>query len=98
MRDVVERLGAILGALLAVGAVVTGLWRTGRRLGAFLDDWFGEGRPGSERPGVMVRLASLETTVGKIDKELHPNGGGSLRDQVNQIAKATGAEESASPR
>jgi len=63
-------------------------WRVLRRTGHFLDDWQGE--PAHDglaaTPGVMARLKSLEVTVAGISAELHPNGGGSLRDVVSLTA------------
>lgn len=50
-----------------------------RNIREFLDDWHGE--PG--RPGVPERL-SVMSRLGRIEKELHPNGGSSLRDAVDQ--------------
>lgn len=54
-----------------------------RRFRDFLDDWGGEdARPGvPERLGVMARLD-------RIEHELHPNSGKSLRDQTNRLETA----------
>lgn len=54
--------------------------RTGRAVVDMHDDWKGEpARPGVRgRMGVMERLDSIE-------RELHPNGGSSLRDAVNRL-------------
>lgn len=53
-----------------------------RKVGAFMDAWAGEpARDGlPARPGVTDRLTAIE-------HELKPNGGDSLRDAVNGIAK-----------
>ncbi|MBI1757969.1 MAG: hypothetical protein HYR62_01855 [Actinobacteria bacterium] len=67
--------GSVGAAAVLFFATVT--WRRLRRLWLLLDDWHGEPpRPGvPARPGVMVRLASIEA-------ELYPNGGTSLKDLV----------------
>ena len=70
MRELLERIGTVVGILAAVGAVIAGVRRDGRRLWRLVrglmdlvDDWRGEPeRPGVPgRPGVMVRLGALET-------------------------------------
>jgi len=57
-------------------------------------DWFGqEGRPGFPAvPGVPQRLFDVEQVlmelrpiVERIEKEMHPNGGGSLRDKIQTL-------------
>lgn len=69
----------------------------------FFDDYFGEEeRPGiNARPGFSERMASIEKSLevgtekfntieyklDKIDYELRPNSGLSLRDAVNRIEK-----------
>jgi hypothetical protein len=54
----------------------------------FLHDW--EGEPEREgvaaRPGVMLRLRSVEDSLATVLTEVSPNGGGSLRDIVHQTA------------
>ena len=46
----------------------------------FREDWYGQpARPGRDpEPGVMERLR-------KIEKELHPNGGSTMRDAINRL-------------
>ncbi|MFC8466020.1 hypothetical protein [Streptomyces sp. NPDC057250] len=65
--------------------VVRGILRTIRRADQFMDDWYGEeprgGVPG--RPGVMQRVGEIEVRLDGVVHELHPNGGGSLRDAVD---------------
>ncbi|WP_433415008.1 hypothetical protein ACQP1V_36200 [Microtetraspora malaysiensis] len=78
-----------LATLAGGGTVVVTVIRFLKRLSDDLDDWRGEQeRPGvPERPGVMKRLASIETRQGTIEAQLHPNGGSSLRDAVNRTDK-----------
>jgi hypothetical protein len=93
-------------AVLAAGtAGLVYLTRPMRRLAAavadFLADWRGEpARDGvPARPGVMVRLAEIQETqadhglrLSKVERELSPDGGRSMRDRVEAVAVATGAE------
>ncbi|MDX2643460.1 hypothetical protein PV341_07705 [Streptomyces sp. PA03-1a] len=81
------------GALVALGAIVTGLWRGTaavvrffRRVTQFIDDYFGEeARPGvPARPGLMERMGGMEERLGAVYHEVFPNDGGSLRDAVDQ--------------
>jgi hypothetical protein len=74
-----------------------------KRVVHFFDDYFGEDeRPGvPARPGFSERMASIEKSLevgaekfstieyklDKIDYELRPNSGLSLRDAVNRIEK-----------
>ncbi|MFF9403830.1 hypothetical protein [Streptomyces sp. NPDC014744] len=67
-------------------------------LDEFGDDWNGvEARPGvPERPGVMARLDRIEqkgtersARLARIDHELHPNSGQSLRDAVDRVDART---------
>lgn len=94
-------LGNIVGTLLAFGATLGALWlmtrplrRTAKGFEQFLEDWHGvPERPGFDAiPGVPERLRKLERDaqalgdlVRKIDHELHPNSGGSMRDQVDKV-------------
>ncbi|MFD3978235.1 hypothetical protein ACFWR6_06580 [Streptomyces griseus] len=81
------------GAITVVAGVATVLWRLGRgmaqtwqRLDQFIEDWYGEeARPGvPARPGVLERVAGMELRLGRMEHELHPNAGGSLRDAVDE--------------
>lgn len=84
-------LDQVLTAIAVIGALAGGRWwgtrdsrRILQRFGDFMSDWHGvEGRPGVPgRPGVMVRLATLEDRSNAIERELHTNGGSTLRDDV----------------
>ncbi|WIV59061.1 hypothetical protein [Amycolatopsis nalaikhensis] len=75
-----------------------------RRLVHFADDWFGEperdGVPA--RPGVMERISAIETDgaatrddvrdlverVDRVEHELRPNSGASLRDAIDRVENA----------
>ncbi|WP_086778039.1 hypothetical protein [Streptomyces griseus] len=81
------------GAVTVVAGVVTVLWRLGRgvaatwqRLDQFIEDWYGEGpRPGvPARPGVLERVTGMELRLSRMEHELHPNDGGSLRDAIDE--------------
>jgi hypothetical protein len=57
---------AIIGALAAVGKAALYVFGVFRKLNTWLDDWAGEPpRPGfpNGRPGVLDRLASIETNA-----------------------------------
>lgn len=93
-------LGGIVTTFLAFGTTLGALWlmtrplrRTQRGFEQFLEDWNGiPERAGFDAiPGVPERLRTLERNaradralLERIDHELHPNSGGSLRDQVNK--------------
>jgi len=88
--DVFAAAGIIAGGLGLIGLTVKGgrhLWRLGRMLGEFLDDWFGTpARPGiEERPGVMARLARIEERQATVEHELTTNNGSSLKDAIQRV-------------
>lgn len=76
-------LADILTWSLALGALFAGVkWVVplGKKVGNFLDDVMGE----PARPGVPERLG-LMARVQRIEHELFPNSGKSLRDQTNRM-------------
>lgn len=81
--------GGAVSALAAVGAIawrgLRGVVHLGRRVNDFMDDWVGEeGRPGVPgRPGVMERVSAIEDRLERVEHELYPNSGESLRDAVD---------------
>jgi hypothetical protein len=64
------------------------LWRLVLGTTRFLEDWFGEPPRGglAATPGIMARVAALETLVVTIASETQPDGGSSMRDIVHRIA------------
>ncbi|NIL57091.1 hypothetical protein [Salinispora arenicola] len=85
-------------AIVAIGAAAQVLHKVvlgARRASRLVDDLLGEPpRPGllDGRPGLMARVVRIE---GRLDalEELRPNGGSSIKDQVDRIAHATGADK-----
>lgn len=93
--------GGIASLVLAVS---TGVWRVLRVLvrlvknvEQYMTDWYGEPeRPGvPHRPGVLVRLQRAEEgltgigdRLGRLEHEMQPNSGTSLRDAVDRVSEA----------
>ncbi|MEU6822789.1 hypothetical protein ABZ921_19355 [Streptomyces atriruber] len=86
------------GAAVAITGALALLWRATRsvrrvtsRFEDFVDDWQGtDARPGvPARPGVMTRLGAIEERLARVDHELHPNSGSSLRDAVDRVDERT---------
>jgi hypothetical protein len=71
---------ALCGALFAVGRLARWVWHTARKLGHLVDDLTGE----PERDGHPAR-PSLMARVGKLEAEMRPNGGSSIKDQLNRM-------------
>ncbi|WP_185095587.1 hypothetical protein [Streptomyces sp. CEV 2-1] len=87
--DAVLVWGGVASVVTAVGTVLwritRGVLHLSRRVEEFMDDWAGaEERPGVPgRPGVMARLGGFEDRMTRVEHELYPNSGGSLRDAVD---------------
>lgn len=82
-----------IAGLLVKGASVVRKWA--KRLELFFEDWAGEApRPGvPERPGVVVRLGRLETSVAEIQMQVNHNHGSSMRDDITAIKKKVTADD-----
>jgi hypothetical protein len=101
----------VLAALAAGGGVawraVRPFRHAAQQFEEFLDDWRGTpARPGvPERLGVMVRLDGIEgqtqvipeldRRVARMEHELRPNNGGSLRDVMDRVERNQGGSEAA---
>jgi hypothetical protein len=73
--------------------VVRGVIRTVRKWSRLADDLLGEeSRPGlpEGRPGLLERVGRIESKMAAVEavvlKELRPNGGSSIKDQVAKVA------------
>lgn len=78
-------IGAAAGAACAL---IAGAWKGIRGLSRFLargerflDDWNGT----EDRPGVIARLDANEARLERIEHELFPNSGKSLRDGLDRV-------------
>lgn len=80
MRDIALTISAVLAAVTAIGMAVRWILKRLKGLDDFLEDWRGE----PERPGVPARLGVL-ARIERLDAELRPNHGSSLRDSVDRI-------------
>lgn len=85
-------LTAMAGGVAAVWRVTRAVARTGRRVDDFMDDWYGEAaRPGvPARPGVLERVGGIEDRLERVEHQLHPNEGASLRDAVDRANRSLG--------
>lgn len=100
---------AVAAALGLLWRMTRGVRRIVLRVDEFVDDWHGvPGRPGvPERPGVMARLdgiehdlgrlAGIDERLGRVEHELHPNSGSSLRDAVDRVEAGLNGSPPAPP-
>ncbi|WP_326597740.1 hypothetical protein [Streptomyces sp. NBC_01803] len=88
----------VLGLLTLAWQLVRGAVRIAARVDEVVDDWQGvPARPGvAARPGVLERISHIEERVcdvadrvGRVEAQLRPNGGSSLRDAVNRVDART---------
>ncbi|MGA5268038.1 hypothetical protein [Streptomyces lydicamycinicus] len=81
----------ISGALALAWRATRSFRRIGGKVEDFVDDWQGtDPRPGvPARPGVMSRLGAIEERLARVEHELHPNSGSSLRDAVDRVDERT---------
>lgn len=76
----------VAAIVLAVG-VIAKAWPLVKKLSNFLDDVMGE----PARPGVPARLGLMERVM-RVEHELFPNSGKSLRDQTNRMEQKLDAD------
>lgn len=80
-----RKLGRLADEVLGDGDQRQG-W--GRRLAAIE----GLGRTNASRlTAIESRVSGMEARIGEVVDEVRPNGGSSMRDQINRIEEATGA-------
>lgn len=99
----VAALTALVVAVFTAAAWLTArAWRIVRRVVHFLDDFGGEpARDGlPARPGLLARMAAVESQLAHVVTETSPNHGTSLRDIVIKTAADVAAikDEQASVR
>lgn len=77
-----------------VGKPIARVWKKVER---FLDTWNGEpARDGlPARPGLVDRVITMEGRVIAIEYQVHNNGGGSMKDTVDGLARTVGRIETA---
>jgi len=77
LQTIVIAIGGIATAILAIW----GLWSK------IIKPWFEESRKSREEMARIVsHIEDMSQKLEKVSKELQPNGGGSIKDQVKQIA------------
>jgi len=77
LQTIVIAIGGIATAILAIW----GLWSK------IIKPWFEESRKSREEIARIVsHIEDMSQKLEKVSKELQPNGGGSIKDQVKQIA------------
>jgi hypothetical protein len=85
----------VSACIIALATIIFGftrwIWPMLRDVRNFLSGWNGEEpRPeeGYEgRPGVMKRLQTIEFKLDSVVKELHPNSGTSMKDQLTSVTE-----------
>ncbi|WP_033818878.1 hypothetical protein [Kitasatospora sp. MBT63] len=86
---------AITGALGLLWRLTRGVRAIAHQLDQVAEDWSGTpARPGvPARAGVMERLGQIESRLGAVEHELHPNSGASLRDAVDRVERSVCASD-----
>lgn len=103
--ELISGIVVIGSTIISVFAVVTRqLWKTMKKLNFFFVDFYGEpARPGvPSKPGVVERIGNLELAtvdtnkmIEQVLKETRPNGGSSMRDEIQRVHREVVSKESA---
>jgi len=71
VSDLATWIGVGVGALAILAALsrtAVAAWRVNRRIGRFLDDWFGDAADGL--PSMPIRVARLEARSARIERHV----------------------------
>ncbi|MCD0446448.1 hypothetical protein LO763_22795 [Glycomyces sp. A-F 0318] len=82
VRDLALTISAVLAAATAIGMTLRWVVKRLKGFDDFLEDWHGQ----PPRPGVPARLGVL-ARLERLDAQVHPNHGGSLRDVADRIER-----------
>jgi hypothetical protein len=85
-----EIIAATSGGLAVAGVVLAGLVKVARlvrRVGRFLDEFFGYHSLDRRIPGFSERLTRVEGQLVQVRQQVLPNDGSSLRDAVDSIGR-----------
>jgi len=74
-----------LGLVTAICAILLKAIRFVNRVGRLVEQFLGHGEGAERVPGVVERIDSVTGDVAKIKHQVFPNGGGSLRDAVDEL-------------
>lgn len=92
----VGALAAGIAGLVYLAGVIGRIAAGVRRLVHLVDDLIGEPARGELPPrlGLLDRLVEMDRRLTKVEAELSPNGGKSVKDQVTALAAASVAARS----
>lgn len=87
-------IAAVAAAIVVINKATKWVTSIIKKLNEFLEDWRGEdARPGySRKLGMPERLEKIEQRLHRVEGQLVPNGGDSLRDKVDQIVDKIGTD------
>lgn len=81
---------ALVGFLALVGSLCAALIKAGRflsRTARLLDQFLGHGEGPERVPGLVERVDQMGDELARVKSQVLPNGGGSLRDAVDELRK-----------
>jgi len=80
----------LVGFLALIGTTCAALVKAGRfiaRTGRLLDQLLGHGEGPDRVPGLIERVNGMGDELTRVKAQVLPNGGGSLRDAVDELRK-----------
>lgn len=84
---VIGAIAGIVGLVAACSAAFVRSMRVVALVVRFLDTWNGHGEGHARTPGMAERMDSQDAELARIRAEVLPNGGGSLRDAVDEVRR-----------